>query len=45
MRTQRRFPLDTNLTKWLSKCEGSFLENKREKHNIKVEMMIAELKH
>ena len=26
--TQRRFPLDTNLTKWLSKCEGSLLEGK-----------------
>ena len=24
--TQRRSPLDTNLTKWLSKCEGSLLE-------------------
>jgi len=28
VRTQRRFPLDTNLTKWLSKCEGSLLEGK-----------------
>jgi len=25
---QRRSPLDTNLTKWLSKCEGSLLEDK-----------------
>ena len=23
VRTLRRSPLDTNLTKWLSKCEGS----------------------
>jgi len=28
VRTQRRCPLDTNLTKWLSKCEGSVLEGK-----------------
>jgi len=28
VRTQRRFLLDTNLTKWLSKCEGSLLEGK-----------------
>ena len=26
--TQRWSPLDTNLTKWLSKCEGLFLEDK-----------------
>jgi len=25
---QRRFPLDTNLTKWLSKCEDSLLKDK-----------------
>jgi len=31
--TQRIFPLDTNLTKWLSKCEGSFLKGK-EKNTI-----------
>jgi len=29
VRTQRRSPLDTNLTKWLSKREGSLLEGKR----------------
>ena len=28
VRTQRRSPLDTNLTKWLNKCEGSLLEGK-----------------
>jgi len=28
VRTQRRSPLHTNLTKWLSKCEGSLLEAK-----------------
>ena len=28
VRTQRRSLLDTNLTKWLSKCEGSLLEGK-----------------
>ena len=28
VRTQRRSPLDTNLTKWLSKCETSLLEGK-----------------
>jgi len=26
--TQRIFPLNTNLTKWLSKCGGSLLEGK-----------------
>ena len=26
--TQRRLQLDTDLTKWLSKCEGSLLEGK-----------------
>ena len=26
--TQRRFPLDMNLTKWLSKCEGALLKGK-----------------
>ena len=29
VRTQRRSPLNTNLTKWLSKCEGSLLKGKR----------------
>ena len=28
VRTLRRFPLDTNLTKWLSKCEGSLQKGK-----------------
>jgi len=28
VKTERRFPLDTNLTKWLSKCECSLLEDK-----------------
>jgi len=30
---KRRFSLDTNLTKWLSKCEGSLLKGK-EKNTI-----------
>jgi len=29
VRTQRRSPLDTNLTKWLSKCEGSIEGNEK----------------
>jgi len=33
VRTQRRSPLDTYLTKWLSKCEGYLLEDK-EKNTI-----------
>jgi len=37
--TQRRFPLDTNLTKWLSKCEGSLLHGKR-KTQLYGEMMM-----
>ena len=28
VRTQKRSPLDRNLTKWLSKCEGSLLKGK-----------------
>ena len=28
VRTLRRSPLDTNLTKWLSKCEGSLHKSK-----------------
>ena len=31
VRTLRRSPLDTNLTKWLSKCEGSLHKSKRNK--------------
>jgi len=29
VRNPKKFPLDTNLTKWLSKCEGSLLEGKQ----------------
>jgi len=29
--TVGRFPLDTNLTKWLSKCEGALHKDKDEK--------------
>ena len=28
MRNSKKISLDTNLTKWLSKCEGSLLEGK-----------------
>jgi len=31
LETQRRLPLDTNITKWLSKCEGSLLEGKEKR--------------
>jgi len=31
VRTLRRSPLDTNLTKWLSKCEGSLHKSKRKR--------------
>jgi len=34
MRTQGRFPLDTNLTKWLSKCESSLHKGKDEKQDM-----------
>ena len=37
--TQRRFPLDTNLTKWLSKCEDSLLEGKEKIQLYGVMMM------
>jgi len=37
--TQRRFSLDTNLTKWLSKCEGSLLKAKEKAHNMLIMMM------
>jgi len=29
-----RFPLNTNLTKWLSKCEGSLHKGKNEKQDM-----------
>jgi len=41
--TQRRFLLDTYLTKWLSKCEGSLLEGK-EKNNYGLMMNKCEIK-
>jgi len=31
VRNLRRSPLDTNLTKWLSKCEGSLHKSKRKR--------------
>jgi len=31
VRTLRRSPLDTNLTNWLSKCEGSLHKSKRKR--------------
>jgi len=31
VRTLRKFPLDTNLTKWLSKYEGSLQKGKEKK--------------
>ena len=31
VRTLRRSLLDTNLTKWLSKCEGSLHKSKRKR--------------
>jgi len=37
VRTLRRFPLDTNLTKWLSKCEGSLQKGKEKKTIICVD--------
>jgi len=35
--TQRRFPLDTNLTTWLSKYEGSLLEDKEKTQSYGVD--------
>jgi len=43
VRTLRRFPLDTNLTKWLSKCEGS-LQKGKEKKPIKMVWMMQRQK-
>jgi len=34
VRTQGRFPLETNLTKWLSKYEGSLHRGKNEKQDM-----------
>ena len=30
--TLGKFPLDTYLTKWLSRCEGAFLKGKDKRH-------------
>jgi len=35
VRTLKRFPLDTSLTKWLSKCEGSLQKGKEKKTIIR----------
>jgi len=44
IRTPRRSTLDTNLTKWLLKCEGSLLEGKEKKHNmVSIMRRLAEL--
>jgi len=39
VRILRRFPLDTNIIKWLSKCEGSLLKGKEKKIIIRCQMM------
>ena len=39
MKTLGKFLLDINLTKWLSRCEGSFHKAKG-KDNYKVKMML-----
>jgi len=36
VRTLRRFPLNTNLTKWLSKCEGSLQKDKEKNTRAKI---------
>jgi len=36
VRTLRRFLLDTNLTKWLSKCESSLHKDKEKNDNYMV---------
>jgi len=36
----KKIVIGHNLTKWLSKCEGSLLERKRDRHNYRVMMMM-----
>jgi len=42
--TLGKFPLDTNLTKWLSSCEGAFHKGKDKRHCMWECMQIAEIK-
>jgi len=45
VRTLRRFSLDRNLTKWLSKCEGSFQKDKEKNTRIRCYDARAEIKN
>jgi len=44
VRILRRFPMDTNLTKWLSKCEGSLQKGKEKKTIIRCKMVQRKLR-
>jgi len=41
--TLGKFPLDTNLTKWLSRCEGAFYKGKNKKTLYGEKYAIAEI--
>ena len=44
VRTLKIFPLETNLTKWLSKCDGSLQKGKEKKTIIRWQMMQRKLR-